>query len=615
MAKKTFIEALKDSVLLASGAMGTELYSRGVFINKSFEETNITNPLLVKAILDEYAAAGACVLKANTFGANRAKLRLYGLESRMEEINRAGISLARQASGEDSYVLASMGPATGAGRGLNTEWTDEEEELSDIFAEQARMLHDADAILLETFQQIDEMCAALRSVRAALPDMPIIAQMAYHFHEAEIAAGRDSGAAAARLCDAGASVVGVNCGPPHALLPIIESLKKNTSCILSAMPNAGLPEVFDGRTLYLATAEYMAESARRYAEKGVRLIGGCCGTNPGHIKEMARFLRPLMPRRRVHFPGAAAAGDAPLLNPAPLEKRSPFGAKLGREFLVSVELDPPHGLDPSKTLEGAKYLASNGIDAVNIADGPRAIARMGPAALAQLVRQVCDIETIVHVCCRDRNLLALQMDLIGYHALGLHNLLIVTGDPPKMGNYPDATPIFDLDSIGLLHFANAMNHGRDLSGRSLREPTAFVLGCGCNPAADDILREAKRYEMKVEAGAEFVFSQPVYDPEALERFLALTAHVRHIPFFVGIAPLASYKNAEFLNENIPGMKVPDEVLKRLKSAGGNEHQRVEGIRIAHESLASARRMERIQGTYIFPPFNNYKSALQVLEDI
>jgi methionine synthase / methylenetetrahydrofolate reductase(NADPH) len=438
--------------------------------------------------------------------------------------------------------------------------------------------------------------------------------------------------AVATVLRSGAHVIGANCGDgPHMTLDVVERLTYSELPI-AAMPNVGGPALIEGRSVYLSSPEYIAEYSRRFVQKKARLIGGCCGVTPSQIHEVSSFLLSIQPRSaRVTRIGPAspaedaaiaaaeaeraeAAAPAPLLEPIPLAERSAWGARLALPFSVSVELDPPPGLDATPSIEHAKFLRDHGIDAVNIADGPRAIARMGPMALAMQVKLQVGLETITHYCCRDRNVLAMQMDLIGANALGLRNLMLITGDPPKMGNFPDATAVFDVDSIGLIGFANRMNHGIDLAGRPLGARTGFVIGTGCNPGAMDLSREVARYAAKIEAGAEYVFSQPVYDPRLLEAFLEATAHVRRVPFFVGILPLASLKNAEFLTREVPGMAVPENVLHRLRDAKSRDEQREAGIRVATESLAAAISHDRIRGAYIFPPFGKYEPILRVLKE-
>jgi 5,10-methylenetetrahydrofolate reductase len=380
------------------------------------------------------------------------------------------------------------------------------------------------------------------------------------------------------------------------------------------MPNAGTPEVVDGRTLYLASPEYVAEYARRYVQHGARVVGGCCGTTPAMIKAMAGFLKSVKPGRAVARTIKPRAREIQRLEPVPLAERSGWGRVIAeREFAISVELDAPRGLDPQRSIDGARLLAANGIQAVNIADGPRATARMSALALALRVRQEVDIQTIVHYCCRDRNLLGMQMDLLGAHALGVDNVLCVTGDPPKMGNYPDATGVFDLDSVELVRSVANLNRGLDFGGDLIGDKTRFVIGCGCNPAFDPLDREVDKFRRKIEAGAEFVFSQPLYDPELLEHFLDAIADLPPIPFFVGILPLASARNAEFLHNEVPGMQIPRPIRDRMAKADGRDAQRAEGLAIAAEALRHARSFPQITGAYIFPPFGRYAAVLEVLD--
>jgi homocysteine S-methyltransferase len=376
-----------------------------------------------------------------------------------------------------------------------------------------------------------------------------------------------------------------------------------------------MPQVVEGRTLYMAAPEYMAEYARRFVQKGASIVGGCCGTTPEMIREMRSFVRSVSPRvRSVEV--LKQPEQIQELDPVPAPERSTLAKKLSEgRFCISVELDPPRGLDPSRSIKGAAYLRKAGIDVINIADGPRAIARMGPAPMAELVRQDCGMESVIHFCCRDRNLLGMQMDLLGAHALGLRNILAVTGDPPKMGTYPDATAVFDIDSIGLISFIQRLNRGLDFSGSPLGGQTSFFVGAGCNPAHMDPQLESDRFHAKVEAGAEFFFSQPVYDSEVLFRFLEATSNAPQVPFFVGILPLASAKNAEFLHNEVPGMQVPQAIRDRLAAAESKEAQRDIGIEVARKTLKEAVDHPRIQGAYIYPPFGSYKAVLRVLDGV
>lgn len=610
----TFLERLRERVILGDGGMGSEIYGRGIFINRCYDELNIVNPKLVQAIHGDFVSAGSELIEANTYGANRPKLAGHGLEERMTDILAGGVALAREVAGENLWVAGSIGPLGPVTK--DTGMSDEEQFAA--YSEVAALLSDAgaDLLFLDTFISVADMRRAIEACKQA-SDLPVVASFSFHrgfvmgSHEF-IVAPEDVAIIAER---AGADVVGANCGDgPHSTLDVVEELKQAGKLPVAAMPNVGGPALIEGRTVYLSSPEYIAEYSRRFVQAGAGLIGGCCGVSPTQIREVRSFLSSIQPRTTnvvVH-----GDDDDPGLEPRPIAERSGWGANLGRRFQVSVELDPPKGLDPTRSLEKARFLHDHGIDAVNIADGPRAMARMNPSSLALLVKQAVGMETIVHYCCRDRNVLGMQMDLIGAHCLGLRNLMLITGDPPKMGNFPDATAVFDVDSIGLVTFANRLNHGFDLAGQRLGKDhaTEFVLGVGCNPGAVDIDLEAERFRRKIEAGAEFVFSQPIYDAARLERFLELTKDLPPIPFFAGILPLASLKNAEFLTREVPGMEVPDKILAELRDARTKDDQRAVGIRVATESLAAAASHERIKGSYIFPPFGRYEAILQVLKD-
>ena len=616
-----FREALAQRIILFDGAMGTEIYSRGVFINRCYEEVSITAPDLVGEIHASYQEAGAEVMTTNTFGANHFRLVRFGLEDRHDEINAAGVQLARQAALDKAWVAGSIGPI---GAELTPVGRISPGEAFSVFRSQATVLatEGVDLFVLETFHHLTELWQAVRAVRA-VSDLPIVACLTFPISPTGSGhlLGPKPEAAVAAMREWKLDAVGTNCANgPRGVLDIVERMSKSTELPLAAMPNAGLPQMVDGRTIYLAGPEYMAEYARRMAQLGVRIIGGCCGTTPLMIREMRTFLRSVSPVHAAatvveHVPEdaeeAAPAGEEPV----PVAERTDFAAKLlGGKFCVSVELDPPRGIDPKRAVDGAHMLFNEGIDVVNIADGPRAIARMGPTALSHLVhRKTPEMETVVHYCCRDRNLLGMQMDLLGAHAVGLRNILAVTGDPPKMGTYPNTTAVFDIDSIGLISFIQLLNRGLDFSGKAIGGQTALFVGAGCNPGAVDMDLEADRYGRKVEAGAEFFFSQPVFDPELLERFLAKTESWSDVPFMVGIMPLISARNAEFLHNEVPGMQIPDAVRAAIKAAPSKEAQRNVGIEVARETLGALRHHPRVRGTYVFPPFGSYRAVLRVLE--
>lgn len=610
-----FLDAVRERIILGDGGMGSEIYARGVFINKCWDELNLSNPKLIGGIHRDFVRVGAELIETNTYGANVAKLTEHGLESKLEDILRAGVTLAREQAVAGCYIAGSVGPLGSAAKQLGMSDDDQRQAYRDV----AALLADAgsDLLYLDTFTSVHDLRRAVQACRAAAADLPIVAS--FSFHRGFVMGNEDFLVQPEDVAwvaeQSGADIVGANCGDgPLPTLEIVEYLGEHTELPVSAFPNVGGPALIDGRQVYLSSAEYLAEYGRRYVQKGARLIGGCCGVTPKQINEVRSFLTSIQPRA-VKVALSPTEQEDECCEPTPVAERTPWGAKLGEEFMVSVELDPPHGLEaPTKSLEAAAFLKDAGIDAVNIADGPRAMARMSPTGMAVLVKQHCGMETIIHYCCRDRNVLAMQMDLIAANNLGLKNLMLITGDPPKMGSFPDATAVFDVDSIGLIGFADKLNHGQDISGKYMGgEHTDFVIGTGCNPGAVDLELEAARFEEKVEAGADFVFSQPVYDIEHLHRFLDATAHVKRIPFFVGILPLASLKNAEFLTREVPGMEVPDPILDRLRDARTKQEQREIGIEVAAESLEAAADHERVRGTYVFPPFGNYEAILRVLK--
>lgn len=612
----SFREALAQRVLLFDGAMGTEIYARGVFINRCYDELNVSQADIVGDIHSAYVRAGADVVTTNTFGANRIRLGAYGLETRTKEINATGVRLARAAAKDKAWVAGSIGPT---GALLAPVGKIAPGEAYQAFREQAEVLIDAgaDLIVLETFTHLAELWQAVRAVRSINRDQPIVAAMSFPFiGPDQMQIEGDTPETAARTVSGwGIDAFGTNCSNgPRGVQHVLERMMQVTNMKLVAMPNAGLPQVVEGRTLYLAAPEYMAEHARRFVQLGAGIVGGCCGTTPEMIKQMRSYVRSVTAERRTIAIEEGPQKKIPVAEPKPIAERSEFARRLyGQKFCVSVELDPPRGVDAQKAVEGAAMLLEAGIDVVNIADGPRAVARMGPSALAQLVRAHCPMESVVHYCCRDRNLLGMQMDLLGSNALGLRNILAVTGDPPKMGTYPDATAVFDIDSIGLISFIQMLNRGLDFSGQPVGGQTALFVGAGCNPAHIDLDIEVARFGRKIDAGAEFFFSQPVFDPAVLLHFLDRTDKFKKVPFLVGIMPLVSLKNAEFLHNEVPGMQVPAVILDRLRNAGDRDAQREVGIQCAQEALREVMNHPRIAGTYVYPPFGSYKAVLRVVE--
>jgi homocysteine S-methyltransferase len=608
--------------------MGTQLYERGVFLNRSLEEACLLKPELVRSIHEAYLEAGAEILQTHTFAANRAKLALYDLGDQTRQINMAACALAREASGGRAWVAGSVGPS-GYTPGVMAD--DELEDLRDVFREQITYLVEGgvDLIILETFRLLSEVKVALQAAREVCA-LPIVAQMAFDAEE-KTADGADPERVAGLLRRWGADVVGVNCveGPEGVFRVAVRML--DAGLPISAAPNAGYPRMQDGRLIYRATPEYFGVYARRFFQAGIKIVGGCCGTSPEHIQRIANSARMIGAHANVEVPSSSAfpahrGQSEEGLPPKPLGDKSALGAKIERvwrerleagdlrrptpqNFVVSVEVNPPQGLDLTRAIEAARMLQASGVDVINIADGPRASVRVSNQALALMVSQKVGMEVILHVCCRDRNLLGLQSDLLAAHVLGLHNLVVVTGDPPKMGDYPRATGVFDLDSVGLLRLIHGLNRGIDPAGRVVGQATGFACACGADPGALDYDRELRRLELKKAAGAEWVMTQPVYDPRVLERFLDDTAHLG-LPVMVGLLPLASFRNAEFLHNEVPGMQIPSEIRERMRAVEKGPAARAEGVKIAQEALLAV--AHRVVGAYIMPPFERHEAALEIL---
>jgi methionine synthase I (cobalamin-dependent)/5,10-methylenetetrahydrofolate reductase len=607
-----------QEVVVVDGAMGTQLYAKGVFINQCYDELNLRAPDLVREVHRAYVKAGAEVIETNTFGASRTKLTPYGLESQTHEINKAAATIAREEAGDNVLVAGAVGPL---GVRLEPYGPTSLDEAREVFAEQMRGLADggADFFLIETFADIAEIEQAILAAREVDSTMPVVAQMTI---------GTDSltpyGASAediAKSLDAfGADVIGLNCSVgPQIILDAIEKMTKVTRKKLVAQPNAGMPREIGGRSMYMASPEYMATYAAHLVRAGARVVGGCCGTTPEHIAAMVEGIRPLAPRQARVPLRAAAAGtpevphDKPV-EPMPFAERSKWAGKIARgEFVTSVEIVPPRGVDASKMIRDTGALKEAGVDAVNVPDGPRAQSRMGALLTSVLIEQQVGIETVTHYCCRDRNLLGMLSDLLGASAIGLRNMLIITGDPPKMGPYPNATAVFDIDAIGLTNLVSRLNHGLDPGGNAIGRPTSFAIGVGVNPGAIDLEHELKRFTWKVEAGAEYAITQPVFDVEQLEAFLA-KLDTNRIPIVAGIWPLVSHRNAEFLANEVPGVTVPTHIIERMRRANekSKEHGVQEGIAIAREMLERVR--PSVQGVQVSAPFGKVELALEVFRD-
>ena len=626
--ERPFIDAVHTGVLVFDGAMGTQLYERGVLYSTCFEELNVSRPELVAKVHADYLRAGAQVIETNTSGANALRLEKYGLQGRVRELNVAGVRIARAAAAGQAYVAGAIGPSgyflgqPGQGDAAGAS-ADDLAKVKAVFSEQARALIEAgvDALIVETIRQTPELRIAVEAaVEASEGRVPVIASVSLD-ESGRMAEGTDAPEVARLAREWGASVVGVNCSDgPMSVLAAAEKMVPVGLPVLAA-PNAGLPRRVDERMVYVSTPEYFGVYARRMIRVGVRLVGGCCGTTPEHIKRIAAAARmtggglesrsatdpppAIEPSGTVHsfVPGALQA--------TPFEDRSALAAKIARKrFVVSVEVNPPVGVDPSRAVAAAKMLKAGGVDVVNIADGARAQARMSNLAMAVRIQREVGIEAIVHVCGRDRNLLGTLGHLLGAHDLGVRNLVVITGDPPKMGDFPDATAVYDLDSIGILKLAARLNHGVDPGGKPLGAVTSFVLATGAEPAALNYEREITRLKLKKAAGAELVMTQPVYDPGLLVRFLDDCAPLG-LPVLVGLLPLASYRNAEFLHNEVPGMQVPDAVRERMRKAGSGAVARKEGVAIAREMLAAVR--SRVAGAYVMPPLERHELALEVID--
>ncbi len=605
-----FRDLIRERVLLADGAMGTQLYNKGIYLNSCFDELNLTNPGLVEEVHRDYIRCGVDIIETNTFAANRFKLKKFGLDTRAAAINQAGVRLARAEAGADVLVAGSIGPL---GVRVQPWGTVPAAEAEEAFAAQAGVLAEAgiDLFILETFSDPNEIHLAMTAARRVAPGVPIVAEMTID-EDGNSLTGATPEDFTSELEEWGADVVGLNCSVgPAAMLPSIERMARVTKLPLSAMPNAGVPREVEGRNIYLCSPDYMAEYAKRFILNGVKLVGGCCGTTPAHIKAMRSAVKALQaPDSRpvtVVLPGREAG-----LRPRPMAEKSALGRRLSRgEFVVSAEIVPPRGPDPGAAIRAACRLKEQGVDCLNIPDGPRATARMSPMALAFILSDRTPVEILLHYTCRDRNLLGMQSDLLGLHAHGIRNLLCITGDPPKLGDYPDATAVFDVDSVGLTRMVSSLNRGLDLGGRRLDIPTEFLIGVGANPGAINLDYEIARLARKIEAGAEFCVTQPVFDVALLERFLERTKGFG-LPVIAGLWPLASLRNAEFMHNEVPGASVPRPIMDRMRRAQdlGPEAAQREGVAIARETLAGIR--DAVQGVQISPPFGRVETVLEVL---
>jgi homocysteine S-methyltransferase len=615
MAKMKLSKLLSKQVVLADGAMGTMLYQSGVYINACFDELNLSNPKLVTKIHKQYIEAGSDFIETNTFGANEVKLAKYGLAEQVEKINKAGVELARQTAGDKVLVAGAIGPLA---RDIALYNQLSKQQAIAAYKKQARALADASAdfLILETFSNTDELLLAIEAL-GSVTDLEIVAQMTTTELN-ETPYGEKIDHAISRIAEQkGVTAVGLNCSVgPSAMLNALELIHGVTDKPISVQPNAGLPRQVEDRLLYMSTPEYMAEFAKRFYEKGERIIGGCCGTTPDHIREMVRAVRAIDKAATSKARFSVVTIETPKtteIRETPFAEKSKFAAKLAKgQKVTTIEITPPKGLDIEPILEKARACADMGIDAINIPDGPRASSRLSPMVTAVKIQQAANIESILHFCCRDRNLIGMQSDILGAYAMGLRNMLVITGDPPKMGDYPQATGVFDMDSITLTGVIRNLNRGIDLGGNQFSPPTALAIGVGANPVATDIKREIEKYHQKVLAGAEFAVTQPVFDADTLFRFLDSTKQSK-IPVIAGIWPFTSLKNAEFMANEVPGVVVPGKLLERMSAAKTQQQGKIIGVEIARELID--RISDRVAGFAVSAPFGNVKIALAVLGKI
>jgi len=607
---ESFLSRLSRGPVLCDGAMGTLLYAKGIFINRCYDELNLTQPDLIRDIHHEYLQAGAEIVETNTFGANSFRLARHGLVDRLAAINIAGARLAREAcKAFDAYVAGSVGPL---GVRIEPLGKTSFDEARAAFRQQIEALVEGgiDLLILETFGYVEELHQAILAAREVNPALPVIAQVTID-EEGNCLDGSTPESFGEKLASWGVDALGCNCSVgPVAMLEVVERLAKVTKLPLSVQPNAGMPRNVEGRNIYLCSPEYMANYARSFLAAGAKVVGGCCGTTPEHIRAMKSEMRAGGARTGSFQVATEAKPQVEVLPTAPLAERTRLGARIAQgEFVTMIEIVPPRGIDVRREIEGARYLKSVGVDAANIPDSPRASARMSNQALSILIQQQVGIEVVLHYTCRDRNVLSIQSDLLGAAAIGIRNLICITGDPPRLGNYPDATAVFDVDSIGLVNIAHNLNRGLDIGGNALGTATQFVIGVGANPGAPNIDEEIRRFEYKVEAGAEFCVTQPVFDLDLLDTFLKRIAHCR-IPIIAGIWPLTSARNAEFMKNELR-VAIPDEIMHRMERVGSADAARAEGIAIAREMLAAVR--SSTQGVQLSAPFGRYALAVDVLE--
>ncbi len=607
--KQCLKEKLASQITIFDGAMGTEIYKRNFFVNTCFDELCLSAPKVISQIHKEYFDAGADVLTTNTYGANFNKLSRFGLGDRLKDINRAAVRLARESGDENTLVAGSVGTI---GKILHHD-RHSEHHVVEMLAEQIAVLEEAgaDFIIFETLPSVADANFAFKAVNKNAK-IPYVMSFALE-ENAETIKGEPLESLLNVFKDGGRKpvAIGLNCGGgPEGILSSVEKLIHMTDIPIIVQPNAGVPKNVEGRMIYMASPEYFTTYAVRFVNLGVRGVGGCCGTSPDHIRDIARSVRPLANTAKIEKI-TVKDHEEHLQEPVPMVQKSKLAAKFaGKEWIATVEIVPPKGYDLEQTVEKAKQCKTAGIDAINIPDGPRASSRISPIVTAAKIQELAGIETILHFCCRDRNLIGMQSDLLGCAALNLNNILFITGDPPKLGDYPFASAVFDVDSIGMVKIQSRLNRGVDIGGNSIKEPTKALIGVGADPNSLDIDREIRRTREKAAAGAEFIITQPVFAVDPLIRFIEELGDIK-VPVIAGIWPLASFRNAEFMKNEVPGVVVPDFIMERMAKAKSKEDQRAEGIHIAKESIDRIR--GHIRGVQVSAPFGNVQTAIEVIK--
>lgn len=605
-----FTEQLNARPLIFDGGMGSELYKRGFFVNTSYENLCLSNAKTIQEIHQAYKDAGAEVLTTNSYGANQHQLTRFGLGDKVAAINEAAVMIARKVAGQALLVAGSIGPLG------DVEQPEEESVAVTMLQEQMKALLSAgaDFLLFETVGAVNDLERILAAVNGYDGDVTYAVSFVFQ------AEGMlKDGTALERVlellssCGKQPAAFGMNCAlGPDQMLSVLEEIVKQIPYPVIVQPNAGSPKSIDGRMLAMCSPEYFTTYCMRYLSLGVRGVGGCCGITPDHIRDMARSVSP-MTRIQTQQTLFAKETEAPEQEVVPFAERSTFAAKLAAgKWVLNVEVVPPQGYELDTTIEKAKQCLAAGFDAINIPDGPRASSRVSPMVTAYRIQAEAGIEAILHQCCRDKNLIGMQSDLLGCAALGINNLLFITGDPPKLGDYPFASGVFDVDSIGLIGLQNRLNHGLDLGGKAIAKVTGAVIGAGADPNAIDMAREIRRTREKIQAGAEYIVTQPVFDPDALLRFMDAVPELAETPLIAGIWPLASLRNAEFMRTQVPGVVVPDEVIQRMSQAKDKESQLQCGIDMAREAIARIR--DRAAGVQVSAPFGRVSIAIEVIRD-